>query len=79
MSSQSLDRNAGKPSWRVRRRIIISTLLFFAVTIGYGVWRENVELLGVLLPNFGPVATLIIAFYVLGAAGEDVLLRVLGK
>ena len=71
MAAKPADRNVGKPSWRIRRRVIIGTLTFCALSVAYPILKDNVEMVeAVMLPIAG-LATLVINGYIFGAVYED--------
>lgn len=61
-----------KPSWKVRRRIIIATLLFCAFLVGYiTVWGDDRSVLEVIVfCSFG-LALSVIGSYIFGAVWDD--------
>lgn len=64
-----------KPSWKIRRAIIIGSLIFCAIVIGYlTFFGEDTRLAETIaLCAFG-MATTVISGYVFGAVIEDVSL-----
>lgn len=61
-----------KPDWRVRRRIIIATLLFCAGEILYlTVWAESTDLAQTLANGILILAGSVIGSYVFGAIWDD--------
>jgi hypothetical protein len=74
LQSSSQDRNTGKPSWRIRRRLIITTLLFCASSWGYAQLFQGVDMVQAVLPTIAVIATGVIGAYIGGAAYEDVRL-----
>lgn len=73
-SGQPVDdgRNLGKPTWTVRRRIIISTLLLCAAAIFYiMLWGDDTRVNeAIILGSFGTI-TMVIGSYVFGAVWSD--------
>lgn len=62
----------GKPSWRVRRRIIITTLLFCAgETIYLTGWGADTSLHATIANGVLILAGSVIGAYVFGAAWDD--------
>lgn len=67
------DRNEGKAPWRLRRRIILSTLVFCAMCIAYiMVWGEHDSRVHetIIIGSFG-TGTAVIGSYVFGAIWDD--------
>lgn len=67
---------SGKPSWKVRRRIILSTLVFCAFAVLYIMFQGNDTRINetIVLGCFG-LAGSVIGFYVAGASWEDISLE----
>lgn len=61
-----------KPDWTIRRRIIIVTLLYCAVMVGYIVitGSDTAVASNVVVSCFGLVGS-VVGFYVAGAAWDD--------
>jgi hypothetical protein len=64
---------AGKPSWKLRRRAVFSSMLFGALVVAYVALRwEDLRIAETLaLGGFGLIGT-VVAAYIGGAAYEDV-------
>lgn len=61
-----------RPSWRVRRRIIVSTLLFCAGEIIYLTgWAEDTDLASTIANGVLILAGSVIGSYVFGAVWDD--------
>lgn len=61
----------GEPDWRVRRTIIITTLLFCAGEVGYlTIWGEDTNLAATIANGVLILAGSVIASYVFGAAWD---------
>lgn len=61
-----------KPSWRIRRRIIVATLLFCAGEIIYLTgWGQDTDLASTLANGVLILAGAVIGSYVFGAAWDD--------
>lgn len=71
MTGKEEERNQVKPSWRVRRRIILSSLIFCAVSVGYAQVFQTVEMVQAVLPAVSIFASAIIGSYVFGAVWDD--------
>jgi hypothetical protein len=69
--SDSIDRNGGKPSWRIRRAIIFSALGYCAASAAYAQLFQGVEMVTALLPSVGWLAGGIIGSYIFGAVWDD--------
>lgn len=65
------DRNNGKPSWRIRRAIIFSTLGICAASWGYAQVFQDVEMVKAVLPSVVLLASAVIGSYVFGAVWDD--------
>lgn len=71
----STDRNEGKPSWRIRRRIIIATLIFCAAEVAYLTgWGDDTRLAEAIATGCLLLAGSVIGSYVFGAAWQDIKL-----
>lgn len=61
-----------KPSWAVRRRIIITTLLFCAFCITYiMVWGDDRPVMEVIVFSAFGLALSVIGSYIFGAVWDD--------
>lgn len=61
-----------KPSWRIRRRVIIATLLFCAGEIVYLTgWGQDTDLASTIANGVLILAGSVIGAYVFGAAWDD--------
>ena len=61
-----------KPSWKIRRRIVILTLLFCAGVIAYLTgWAESTELAETIANGVLILAGSVIGSYVFGAVWDD--------
>lgn len=61
-----------RPSWRIRRTIIVSTLIFCAVEILYlTIWGESTDLAETIANGLILLAGSVIAAYVFGATWDD--------
>ncbi len=61
-----------KPSWRIRRRVIIATLLFCAGEIVYLTgWGHDTDLASTIANGVLILAGSVIGAYVFGAAWDD--------
>lgn len=66
------DRNDGKAPWRVRRRIIISTLFFCAACITYiMIWGDDTRVNETIVLGAFATGTAVIGSYVFGATWHD--------
>lgn len=71
MTEGAHSRNIGG-SWKIRRRIIFSTLLFCAACIVYSmVWQERETIAEVVITNAFLAGGAIIGSYVFGAVWDD--------
>lgn len=69
------DRNAGGPSWKVRRRIIIATLVFCAAEVAYlTIWGQDTKLAEAIVTGAFLLAGSVIGSYVFGAVWQDLKL-----
>ena len=71
--TKSCPRNQGKPKWQMRRRIILSTLLFCAATVGYSLaFSEGDSRVAetAVMSSFALAAT-VIGSYVFGAVWDN--------
>lgn len=61
-----------KPSWKIRRRIIIGTILYFAGLSGYlSVFRETTPLtVQIIIALIGAIVGIVTA-YITGAVWDD--------
>jgi hypothetical protein len=61
-----------RPSWRIRRTIIVSTLIFCAVEILYlTIWGQSTDLAETIANGLILLAGSVIAAYVFGATWDD--------
>jgi hypothetical protein len=61
-----------KPSWRIRRRIVVATLLFCAGEVIYlTVWGKDTTLANTIANGIIILAASVIASYVFGATWDD--------
>ena len=61
-----------RPSWRIRRTIIVSTLIFCAVEILYlTIWGQSTDLAASIANGLILLAGSVIAAYVFGATWDD--------
>ena len=66
------DRNQGQPKWQIRRRIIISTLLFCAGAVAYIMFfGADTSLNETIVTGCFSMATLVISGYIFGAVIDD--------
>lgn len=62
----------GKPSWRIRRRIIVGTLLYCGAMVLYlAVWGESTSLAEAIATGLILLAGSVIGSYVFGAVWDD--------
>lgn len=61
-----------KPSWRIRRRIIVGTLLYCGAMVFYlAVWGESTSLAEAIATGLILLAGSVIGSYVFGAVWDD--------
>lgn len=61
-----------KPSWRIRRRIIVGTLLYCAAMVLYlAVWGDSTSLAEAIATGLILLAGSVIGSYVFGAVWDD--------
>lgn len=61
-----------RPSWRIRRRIVVATLFFCAGEIVYlTVWGQDTDLASTIANGVLILAGSVIASYVFGAVWDD--------
>lgn len=61
-----------KPSWRIRRRIIVGTLLYCGAMVLYlAVWGESTSLAEAIATGLILLAGSVIGSYVFGAVWDD--------
>lgn len=61
-----------KPSWKIRRRIIVATLLFCAFLVGYvTIWGDARPVLEVVVIGAFGLALSVIGSYIFGAVWDD--------
>lgn len=66
------DRNDGKPSWRIRRRIVVSVLIYCSLIIAYmTIYGEDTELNRTISNGLIFLAGSTVSSYVFGAVWED--------
>ena len=66
----------GKPSWAIRRRIVISTLLFCGSEIVYlTIWGKDTDLASTIANGILLLAGSVIGSYVFGVVWDDKLQR----
>lgn len=65
------DRNTGKPSWRVRRRIIFATLAYCGASWSYAQLFQGAEMVNAISGSVGWLAAAVIGSYVFGAVWDD--------
>jgi hypothetical protein len=72
IKSSSDERNCGKPSWHIRRRIVASTLIYCAVMVGYiTIYGGDTELNRTIANALIFLSGSTISSYVFGAVWED--------
>lgn len=72
IESYNSERNKGGPSWRIRRRIVVSVLLYCSLIIGYMVLKgEDTELNQTISNGLIFLAGSTVSSYVFGAVWED--------
>lgn len=63
---------ADGPSWKIRRRVIIGTLLFLASLVGYlTVFGEDIRLHETIISSSFVLAGVVISGYIGGAVWDD--------
>jgi len=73
MTIQTKQPEQAGPSWKNRRRVILATLLFCALTVGYVLWKGDDTKIGetaITMSFFLAGST--VGGYVFGAAWENV-------
>lgn len=68
----SVDRNHNGKRWRIRRRIIVGTLLYCAAMVGYiGIYGEGSSAQEAIATSLILLAGSVIGSYVFGAVWDD--------
>ena len=64
------NRNGDKPPWHFRRRIIVSTLVFCAVSTAYAM-KQGPEMVDAVIGSMAALAGTVIAAAIGGAVWDD--------